>query len=439
MGYNTLPRIKRRTQSYILNGLDSETSNGLRASFIESCCGKGDSLCTLDGGLKLFIAITENRMLGYESATGGLFNAIWKSRADQPYPERQFELSDRIVSLIKSSTAQTTIDDIVKQLFDNSKTPVLDAKTHENIMRHFVFAAIGWSTLLYTPIFTTAGADFKIAETQSNGSNEKQSVIPIEDSSQRPIGAMLRSHGLVPITCPQSAGLPRVLPDLLVTHLNIHSLSHLGGVTILWVDDLSKHCEFNRYSKEKQLKLFRLPSLCAKICLSEDSQTLIDCLFKSHICRRNCQFNTNSVGKLYLAEVLLSYRLLFGQHSRSRKQFRTHEVENAKWNGTLDPLLDVLCGDRDLDDSTRIAELLHERNAYNVQDSFPHLGLRLTELADYISRQEPNGFLQAWNDQRNPERLLTLRAAIGIGLATVILGILQVLLGIAQLVISIYR
>ncbi|KAI0844651.1 hypothetical protein F5Y00DRAFT_273876 [Daldinia vernicosa] len=437
MGYNTLPRRKWRKPNNIPSY--SEISNDTRPSFIEACCGNGDRLYARNGSLKLFLDITENRMLDYERATAELFNVTWKPRADQPSLERQFEVSTKIIRLIRSSTAQTTIDDIVTQLFDSSETPVLGTKTHENTMRHFVFAVIGWSTLLYTPVFTTADADFKIAETQSNRSKEKQTIIPIEDSSQRPIGAMLRSYKLVPIACPQGAGLPQVLPNLLVTHLNVYSLSQLGGVTILWVNDLSKHCEFDRYSRKKQLKLFRLPSLCAEICLSEDNETLIDRLFKSHICRKNCQFNTDSVGKLYLAEVLLSYRLLFGQHSHSRKLFREKELKSAKWNGALDPLLGVLCGNKDVDDSTGIVELLHERNVYKVQDSFPHLGLRLAELADYISGQEPNDFLEVWKDQRNPDRLLTLKAAIKIGLATVILGILQVLLGIAQLAISIYK
>ncbi|KAI1654753.1 hypothetical protein F4813DRAFT_194892 [Daldinia decipiens] len=432
MGYNTLPRRKRRTPK--------NCSNDIKAAFIENCSGKGDRLCALEGGLTIFIRMSETRMLDYQRATAELFNVIRKPRADQPFSERQFEVSDRIISLIKSSTAQTTIDDIVKQMFDDFKTPTQDAETCKNMMRHFVFAVIGWSTLLYTPIFTTADADFKIAETQSKRSQEKQSIIHIEDSSRRPIGAMLGSHGLVPITCPHNTRLPQDLPSRLpVTCLNLCSLSQLGGVTILWVDDLSKHCEFSRYSREKQLKLFRLPSLCAKICLSDDSETLIDRLFKSHICRNNCQFNTKSVGKSYLTEVLLSYRLLFGQHSRSRRLFRGQELERAKWNGTLDPLLGVLCGNKDVDDSTGIVELLHERNVYNVQDSFPHLGLRLAELADYISGQEPNDFLEVWNDSRNPEKLLTLKAAVKIGVATVILGIFQVLLGTAQLVISIYR
>jgi len=41
------------------------------------------------------------------------------------------------------------------------------------------------------------------------------------------------------------------------------------------MDDLSKHCEFDRYGKKKELNLFRLPSLIAQIFLNESEEIFI--------------------------------------------------------------------------------------------------------------------------------------------------------------------
>lgn len=48
----------------------------------------------------------------------------------------------------------------------------------------------------------------------------------------------------------------------------------------------------------------------------------------------------------YQKEIILSYRLLFGQNRNSRRLFREMESRHAALNnsGKCDPLLDVLCG-----------------------------------------------------------------------------------------------
>jgi len=145
------------------------------------------------------------------------------------------------------------------------------------------------------------------------------------------------------------------------------------------------------------------------------------------------------MARSYLVEVLLSYRLLFGQHPRSRSLFRKQEQNKAKCIGELDPLLSALCGEKEVGNFGGIGELLRERGVYNAETNFPHLGSRLMELQDYSTSQRPRNITEVWNDQRDPERLLTFRAIIVVGGISIGLSFLQLFVGIAQLVVSVVK
>ena len=160
-------------------------------------------------------------------------------------------------------------------------------------------------------------------------------------------------------------------------------------------------------------------------------------LFKSHTCPHNCHAGRETVAKAYLSEVLLSYRLLFGQHHRSRQIFRDSERANARCNGVLDPLLDSLCGEKTLSDFDRVKGILRERGVYNARTNFPHLGGRLMELEDYSTDQRPRNLWEVWNDERDPERYLTFRAVLVVGGLSVFLSLVQVVVSFAQLGVSV--
>lgn len=278
--WNTSNRTKSRSRHTArLNLSNSPAQNTAKTLFIGACCGNGDKLLdALNEGLDQFAGLIRKHMLDYEDVSKNLLCTLWESQSDiPPYIERQMETAVQIINSITSKVAvdsRTSIDDIVDQIFDQFDVSTTDRNLHEDVMRHLVFAVIGWSTMLYIPLFRSAGDNFCTAS--GSRSTDYQTRQSLTESSQRPLGAMLRSHGLMPITClPESGpslGLPTLLP---VTHLNFFSLSRLGDVSIIWGDELSKHCEFDRYSEKKELHLFRLPSLCAKICLDESSKVLI--------------------------------------------------------------------------------------------------------------------------------------------------------------------
>ena len=105
-------------------------------------------------------------------------------------------------------------------------------------------------------------------------------------------------------------------------------------------------------------------------------------------------------------DVLLSYRLLFGQNSGSWKAFRKdyHDFDGITRNGEIlcDPLLSKLCGQgwekergfyKDLD-------AIDAPSHYRVQD-FPFLGSRLLRLQNFSKHQEPHDWKVLWNDRRD--------------------------------------
>ena len=148
-------------------------------------------------------------------------------------------------------------------------------------------------------------------------------------------------------------------------------------------------------------------------------------------------------------EVLMSYRLLFGQKQISRKAGRA-ELERLKCRDPhYDPLLDVLCTHnygaiitklpaslwpvscRDIDGT------LQEVDSYSAQDDFPIFGPRLLKLQGYNLRRQPSKFRDLWRDRRNPLQWYTFWAVLIIGGLGIILSAVQVGVATAQLILAI--
>ncbi|KAI0435544.1 hypothetical protein F4803DRAFT_545204 [Xylaria telfairii] len=101
--------------------------------------------------------------------------------------------------------------------------------------------------------------------------------------------------------------------------LNYFSLNTISRVKLVWVDTTTAHLAFNRSTRT--LSLFKYPSLCAVQTLSAESGTEVPVI--SNIVNRllPSQHYTDDepqAGAVY-REMLLSYRLLFGKSSKSRK------------------------------------------------------------------------------------------------------------------------
>ena len=134
----------------------------------------------------------------------------------------------------------------------------------------------------------------------------------------------------------------------------------------------------------------------------------------------------------FLREVLLSYRLLFGQSKSGRHYFRrtvsTHIYEDIPRQGQ-DPLLARLCGRKSID------LLAHgrERKTYRLARDFPMLRCRIAIVQQQLATSKPRGWKELWRDKRDSAQWVTFWAVIIIGGLGLLLSLMQVILAIVQI------
>lgn len=156
-------------------------------------------------------------------------------------------------------------------------------------------------------------------------------------------------------------------------------------------------------------------------------------------------------------EVILSYRLLFGQDGKSRKVAREEicRLKNSCAKQNVDDLLSDLC-ERKYEygrlwwktyDKTLLSYPsdiwpitcrtmeghLQQSNVYSARDDFPRLGPRLIRLQQFNSRQRPSKLTDLWRDRRNPSQWYTFWAVLLVGGVANILAALQLLVAIFAL------
>jgi len=140
--------------------------------------------------------------------------------------------------------------------------------------------------------------------------------------------------------------------------------------------------------------------------------------------------------KSYLREVLLSYRLILGSETKSRRLFRNSERYLASRDGIYDPLLDAFCGRKFLPINSEYHGISHFHSSYSASHDFPYLGQRLLELQRFSLGQKPSRLMELWQDRRNPPQWLTFWAVLILGGISIVFSILQTGLSLAQLLVS---
>ena len=221
---------------------------------------------------------------------------------------------------------------------------------------------------------------------------------------------------------------------LTAAYLSFHSCEDIMGLSLEWTGTLAQHLEYDQH--QKKLYVFKYPSICLLLC-RDSPQTLLSSVFKQQRGHPSSQSNS-SLQEMewdgYLAEVLLSYPLIFARNRRSRRSIRRRIVELGE---ECDPLLKTLCTARNTSDEIKF--LYKELNAEPAEDyvpiaEFPLLSKKLIQLQKANSGRNPYSVRRLWNDRRNPHAWLALWGA----LTALVITTLTLLFQALQFVFQIY-
>jgi hypothetical protein len=109
----------------------------------------------------------------------------------------------------------------------------------------------------------------------------------------------------------------------------------------------------------------------------------------------------------YFKEILLSYRLIFGQTKDSHRGFNRLLPEwSRNWNWkTTDPMLSSICGHYcESEESRAVYDAIDADDPsthYSPVQDFPYLGRRLEILQAYVKNHRPKTFGALWHDDRD--------------------------------------
>jgi hypothetical protein len=179
-------------------------------------------------------------------------------RKDQEFHERLVGLICSTGTLIRQEPA-TSIVDIVASLVQDE---VLDARCLDTLERDVsiaLFYVIGWLTMVYKPDTQSSKNNFSI---ETYGSKcFRTTALPITQA-RRPLNELVNAFGRVLPSSPGDEGhdsLYRLQP-VQSAMISVYVLTHIGGLSLRWVDNIGSHLELNE--KTNELLLFRLPSYC---------------------------------------------------------------------------------------------------------------------------------------------------------------------------------
>lgn len=176
--------------------------------------------------------------------------------------------------LIKNSTTDTTIDDLLPLLTINQGRDLPHTSSEEwKTLRRVLFCVLAWVTLLVDVRPSPPDGHFEVI---FPGSDTDSCIRQPLDSARRPICAMFRTLCRTRLFYKRShsANEAGQISDLIhASSVSYSMLYRFGKITIDWTDLISCHLWFD--SATRTLYLFRLPTYCALGCMQEGQ----DCLF----------------------------------------------------------------------------------------------------------------------------------------------------------------
>ncbi|KAF2722642.1 hypothetical protein K431DRAFT_266215 [Polychaeton citri CBS 116435] len=304
-----------------------------------------------------------------------------------------------------------------------------------------IFATLCWSSMIFRPDLAwdlaLEAPCLAVHQSQTNRSSLKMTFV------ERPIPVVFRNfqkaldHRRLPRKPTRDDGT-----TLFVSSFNYHSLRTIGKVRLIWIDNLSGHLTFE--PKTRTLHVFRFPSFCALMTILGDRSVLFEKLIHaSFSIDDEIATKLESCSLQLSQEVLMSYRLLFGQ-SRAARGAGKALLQKLAAEHSYDGLLVDLC----TKPQKKIKQLpasfwpiscrdfdmrLQEAESYSSQDDFPIFGSRLAVLQEFNLKQQPSKLRDLWRDRRNPLQWYTFWAVLIIGGISNIIAILQLVVAIIQI------
>ncbi|KAJ6095245.1 hypothetical protein N7486_005991 [Penicillium sp. IBT 16267x] len=369
-----------------------------------------------------------------------------------------------VLQVTQSEHLEVSVHDISQRLEEQSG--ICKKKLGLDQDRSYLYAAIFgvlcWSSLVIRPkLIFTDGESPNLTCLPPHGlkSTKSSTTHKISDRCRRPVLTTFRSFKLQhwgdqSDERTEGGSRHRETYSLYETSLNIYSLRYFGHVTIQWVDTISEHLRFN--PANRRLSLFRFPTFCALLATHGDNV----CSTIRSISEQLDPLSPEDKDQCCVSleqEIILSYRLLFGQDNKSRKIARKElsKLKNSYPKQHVDDMLSDLCGrkyecgrlwwktyDKALQDypseiwpiTCRTMEgHLQQSDVYSARDDFPRLGPRLIKLQQFSSRQRPSKLTDLWRDRRNPLQWYTFWAVLLVGGLANVLAALQLLAAIAAL------
>ncbi|KAI9785982.1 MAG: hypothetical protein M1839_008248 [Geoglossum umbratile] len=314
--------------------------------------------------------------------------------------------------------------DIVDEL-DNQDLlkPQLDEE--RAIPNQIVFAALGWLSMLYQAVPHPQANKLEVTKSSTSFSGCQSPLVTRKykyfkqgfDFIDQPLHCLLGNYGdLIPRTHQvqnSDAGLigGHLVEYIIAQSVCFYTMQDLADLKIEWVTSLALHLELD--SGKKTLKLFQFPSFC-RLMHVERKANILSRLLNDHAARCCEDVRTPDVPtEDFFQEILLSYRLIFGQDDRSWRLFsrmvqtqgnyRGHTSLELSWD--CDPMLLILCGRSSTTEGAR--QIYDEIDAnppkshYDPNIEFPFFGKRLLELQRFINLHQPQNIRSLLHDRRD--------------------------------------
>lgn len=332
-----------------------------------------------------------------------------------------------------------SIDDVIEHLhanniFGNDSEETTDAK------RLLVFSILGWQSMIYQPDFNVCPSNQLVIHHEvgdpDSGLVYDTYTVPAE-MSDRPLYVLLKGFGnLLParssntaMAAVESSKAAASWTALYPDELNAYLLHTLLRVRFRWVDTLALHLDYDKSSRT--LSLFSFPSMCISQ-LGTHSGTIF-AFASTEVNAADPRADEADIAH-FLQEVLLSFRLLFGQSVKSRKLFRYIFDPAEVPFPQSDTLLSHLCSEKlPIAGAEGVGWMPRDKHVYYAARDFPVLYERVELLAKELNGARPTSMKDLLRDRRDTLQFWTFWLVSIIGGVSISLSMIQVILQAIQI------